>query len=151
MCVINVTETTITTGSELPFVSTFCELLFLLFFKMRKLRLHWFYWAVIISFPNSATVSQCAIRCLIAHQLNLLKWWRCRVFLLLWRENGFYQRNKHNGRHKLLLSVPWNSCRFACQHVCVETENWKRLCYTIFTFLILNLPCNCLTAVYWEL
>ena len=33
-----------------------------------------------------------------------------------------------------------------------KRKDWKRLLsYTIFTFLILNLSCNCLTAVYWEL
>ena len=149
MCVINVTETTIRTGSELPFVSIFflhfMWAFVLIVFEMRKERLQWFRWAKIISFPNSATAPQCAIRCLKVgedahqffdfllpwcfkeppHQLILLKWWRYRVFLLLWRENGFYQRSKHNGRHKLLLSVPWSSCRFACQHVCVETEKLK--------------------------
>ena len=45
----------------------------------------------------------------LPHQLLLLKWWRYRVLLLLWREDRFYQWNKHNGRDKLLLSVLWSS------------------------------------------
>ena len=176
MCVINVTETTIRTGTELPFVSIFCEhflwAFVLIVFEMRKQCLHWFRWAKIISFPNFTTVSQCAIKCLKvgedAHWFfdlflprSFKKFptcWFCwngdviRVFLLLWGENGFYQQNKHTGHHKL-LSVPWNSCRFACQQVCVETENLKTsLCVTPFLhfdieFSLLFFNCSILRVV----
>ena len=70
-------------------------------------------------------------------------------FLVLVWQNGFYQQNKHNGCHKLLFALSnFGRCRF--QHGCVETKNWKHLCCIIFTFFILNLPCNCSTTIYWE-